>query len=154
MEIRPLLKASAIVCLLYSCGQSAAPEQAAASAETPAAVSLEAFADFPPEVDGCACYYSKDKATFGQGQYLYVDDFDKQAWVKINGVLVKLMLTQSDTMPEMRTRKIFANDSYKLTIDVKQVGQLDETWQQEGTLNLQAGAHPSQSQSIYGGCGC
>ncbi len=115
---------------------------------------LDTFSKLPPEIDGCACYFSNDKTEFGARKYIYADDFGKNAFVSINGEMKKFVLTTSETLPGDRTVKTFENLNYTITIDFKQVGQVDETWQQAGTIKISPKVGKATITNIYGECGC
>ena len=36
---------------------------------------VDPFSNFPPEIDGCSCYFSNDSTEFKKGQYIYMNDF-------------------------------------------------------------------------------
>ena len=115
---------------------------------------FNSFTDFPDAIDGCSCYFSTDKTEFEKPNYVYVDDYDKHAYVSINGKMTKFTLVTADTASEKTILKVFANDQYEVTIYGKQVSQMDETWQYEGTMVVKEIDGKSISKTIYGECGC
>ena len=140
------------VTALSSCGQIKTndnPSQAGNS------FTIDTFSTFPPEVDGCACYFSNNETEFNsKKKYIYADDYGNNAFVSINGVMTKFTLSKSDTLPGKHSIELWINDKFELTIDIQQVGQIDETWQQQGTLKLKSKDGQSITKNIYGECGC
>ena len=52
-------------------------------------LTLENFSTFPPEIDGCSCYFSKDSTDFAKEQYIFANDFAETSFLKINGKFIK-----------------------------------------------------------------
>ncbi|MDQ3110274.1 MAG: hypothetical protein M3R17_10295, partial [Bacteroidota bacterium] len=117
-------------------------------------IAIDTFSTFPPEIDGCACYFSNDETEFKNRKYIYADDFGNNAFVSINGIMTKFVLSKSDTLPDNHSVKIFTADKYDIIIDVKQVGKIDETWQQKGTMTIKPKGEQTIIKKIYGECGC
>ncbi|WP_299677004.1 hypothetical protein [uncultured Tenacibaculum sp.] len=46
------------------------------------------------------------------------------------------------------------NDDYKIYFNLKEVGQIDETWQKEGKMILKSKDGFILELNIYGECGC
>ncbi|MXN89720.1 hypothetical protein GR160_00635 [Flavobacterium sp. Sd200] len=115
---------------------------------------IDTFSTFPAEIDGCACYYSNNETEFNNGKYIYADDYNSNAFVKLNGKMVKLLLTKSDTLPEKRSNEIFENNDYEVIINTKQTGQIDETWQSKGTITIMPKKGKAITKPIFGECGC
>lgn len=143
--------------LLLSCGQNqqsnkTTSTQSISSKGDP--ISIDTFSSFPPEIDGCACYFSNDEKEFKNSRYIYADDYGNNAFVSINGVMTKFVLSKSDTLSGNRSVEIFVNDKYVITIDVKQIGQIDETWQKIGTVKIKPKDGEEIIKNIYGECGC
>lgn len=151
---------SAVV-LCCSCGQSNTGKTAAMDSTTKvkteetAAITIDTFSTFPPEIDGCSCYFSADSAAFNQKSYLYVSDFDKISFVKINGVLTKFQQTETRKISETKSVVNARSDSYELTIEItegKQSG--DETSLKTGVLTIKDKTGKTFTKTFYGECGC
>ncbi|MBI5915905.1 MAG: hypothetical protein HY842_11045 [Bacteroidetes bacterium] len=141
---------------LFACGPGNSSEnttQADRLKTDDPALTIDTFSTFPPEIDGCACYFSNDEAEFKSGKYIYADNYEKTAFVSLHGAMTKFEM-KSDTSMGERTVKTFANDQYEVTIDMTKVGQIDETWQQKGTMTIKANSGQTISKNIYGECGC
>lgn len=155
--IRPVAAIFILANAFFSCNNAPDTAQATATvAATPAGktLTLDVFSQFPPEIDGCACYFSEGEEAFSRNAWLYADDYVNTAFLSINGEMTRFSLTDSATPSETRTVKTFRHDAYELTLDITQVGQLDETWQQKGKLVLKAKDGTEISRDIYGECGC
>lgn len=112
------------------------------------------FSEFPEEVDGCACYFSNSEREFEEGKYIYVDDYGKNAFVNVGGEMVQLKLSKAGEAAEKRIDKIWAHENYKLSLETKQIGHIDETWQYAGQLTLKSTDGRYVVKEIYGECGC
>ncbi len=163
ITIAKFLLFSLCLTVIFSCGESKNTEEIPESEKTSTTekvasndngFTIDTFKDFPEGVDGCSCYFSTDKTEFEKPNYVYVDDYDKHAYVSINGKMTKFTLVTADTASEKTILKVFANDQYEVTIYGKQVSQMDETWQYEGTMVVKEIDGKSISKTIYGECGC
>lgn len=117
-------------------------------------VAIDTFSVFPPEVDGCACYFSTSKAEFKKHTYIYADDYRESCFVKVNNNWVKLTLTYFKEITDRHQIKIYHNADLTLVLDITEVGQVDETWQQQGTLTITPKHGQKIKMDIYGECGC
>ena len=119
------------------------------------ALTIDTFSSFPPEIDGCSCYFSNDSAEFINHEYIYMNDFAQTSFLKINGVLTKF--TQTDYKEVSKTTTIVKakSDKYEMTIEVidgKQSG--DETSLKSGTIKLTDKNGKTIIKTFYGECGC
>lgn len=118
-------------------------------------VSIDTFSTFPPEIDGCSCYLSKDSIDFKNGAYIYMNDYDKISFLKINGVLTKFTQTNFKQINKSESITKSKSDNYELTIEVRKAKQNgDETSLIEGTIKLKDKNGKIISSSFYGECGC
>ena len=84
-----------IIFLLSSCKYE--PLRTGDDSTSAKEIALDSFSEFPPEIDGCACYFSDSEEEFKKSTYIYTDDYGKNAFVSINGVMTKFELIASDT---------------------------------------------------------
>lgn len=118
-------------------------------------IQIQVIENWPDEIDGCSCYSSRSQSEFKKREYIYMDNYGDIAFMKINGQLEKFKLTKSDTLTTSdHSRKIWTNKNFEFSIETKQVGQIDETWQHEGKLTLKLKDGEIIEQDIYGECGC
>jgi hypothetical protein len=117
-------------------------------------IKIDTFSTFPPEIDGCACYFSNNEEEFKDKKYIYADDYGDNAFISVNGKMTKFVLNKSTKLNNTRYVQTFVNDDYEITIDLKQVSQLDETWQKTGTLKIKPKVGKVIVKNIYGECGC
>ena len=59
-------------------------------------IQLESFSDFPNEIDGCSCCFSKSQEEYKKKMYVFVNDFAVLAFVKIDGKLIRFELQNHD----------------------------------------------------------
>lgn len=120
--------------------------------ETLNQIKLETF-DFPAEVNGCSCYFSKTKEDFHNEKYVYIDDYGNSAFLKIDGKNVKIKMEEGDFDPE-NFRKTITNDEFSVTIQGKKIKDLEEVMMFEGTMTVENKKGEKTVTPIYGECGC
>ncbi len=152
-----------LVLVLISCKTDSNKEETIQNQETNTVVkkdykvtmSLESmdFKDFPPEIDGCACYFSTTPTAFKNGKYVYATNYRDTAFLKLNGVITKFILKKAEG-PDDKTNLIWKNDNYTLLVETIQQSQIDETWQQTGKMVLKSEDKILLEREIIGECGC
>lgn len=119
------------------------------------ALSIDTFSTFPPEIDGCSCYFSNDSTEFNKREYIYMNDFAQTSFLKINGVLTKFTQTDFNEVNKTTTVAKAKSDKYEMTIEVidgKQSGY--ETSLKSGTIKLTDKNGKTITKTFYGECGC
>ena len=106
-------------------------------------INLETFG-FPAEVNGCSCYFAKNKEDFEDEKYVYIDDYGNNAFLKIDGKSVKIK----------NFNKVIKNDDITVTIQGKKVSELEEVMMFEGTMTVENKKGEKTITPIYGECGC
>ena len=122
------------------------------TAETLNQINLETFG-FPAEVNGCSCYFSKNKEDFDQEKYVYIDDYGNNAYLKIDGKTVKIKMKEGDFDPD-NFSKVIKNEEISVTIQGKKVNELEEVMMFEGTMTVENKKGEKTITPIYGECGC
>ena len=117
-------------------------------------ISLENFSTFPPEIDGCSCYFSKNSIDFAKEQYIFANDFAETSFLKINGKFIKF--TQISKIDMKTYEKIkYQSEEYEMNLELKQGKQNgDETTLQSGKLNVKDKNGNETETEFYGECGC
>ena len=115
-------------------------------------INLETFG-FPAEVNGCSCYFSKNKEDFDQEKYIYIDDYGNNAYLKIDGKTVKIKMKEGDFDPD-NFSKVIENEEISVTIQGKKVNELEEVMMFEGTMTVENKKGEKTITPIYGECGC
>lgn len=123
------------------------------TAKAPLAIS--AFG-FPDSIEGCSCYFGEDRTAFISQNYIYTDDFQSKAFLKINGVLTEFKMdakAQQFTKDGIHTT--FKNADYEVTVEGKKVAEGEiETALYEGDITVKDQAGRSVTEKFYGECGC
>ena len=147
--------------VIYSCGQSStstettqAPVQIKQDSAVAQSITMNTFTKFPPEVDGCACYFSRDVQGFLDWAYIYAGNYDKLGFVQINGVMTKFTWVESKEVSEKHVIKKYENEAFELIMDIQETGHMDKTTQNKGTLKLTKKGGKTIIQDIFGECGC
>jgi hypothetical protein len=118
-------------------------------------LTIDAFSNFPSEIDGCSCYFSNNSTEFKNGKYIYMNDLAQTSFLKINGVLTKFIQTDFKVVDKKTTFAKSKSNKYEMTIEVihcKQSGY--ETSLQSGTIKLMDKNGNSIKRKFYGECGC
>ena len=115
-------------------------------------INLETFG-FPPEVDGCSCYFSKNKEDFDEEKYVYIDDYGNSAYLKVAGKLVKIKMEEGDFDPDDFSKEI-KNEEFTISIKGKKVNELEEVMMFQGTMTVENKKGEKTVTPIYGECGC
>ncbi|MBL7818329.1 MAG: hypothetical protein JNL70_25175 [Saprospiraceae bacterium] len=122
---------------------------------------IGSFSKLPSDIDGCSCTFS-DVNEKSKDKYVYADNWEKLAFVNINGVMTKLTLkktNQKTTAPKVKNVankevKTYGNGNYEVTVDIVKGKQVDETWAYKGTMTVKSKSGKTVVKSIKGICGC
>lgn len=123
------------------------------SGSTETAVSIETFSEFPKEVDGCSCYLSTSDGDFKAQKYVYIDNREDFATMKLNGAMVKFKRTDEKEVSKNRWVKKFTNIDYELEVDITQSGTIGP-FPHKGTLKLTKKGGQTITKEVNGECGC
>ena len=139
-EVIPTLLAFLTLTFLLACGQSNSNKNATNSDKAiidNQELTIDTFSTFPPEIDGCSCYFSNDSVDFKNREYIYINDFAQTSFLKINGVLTKF--TQTEFKDINKTTRIAKakSDKFEMTIEIHDgIQNGHETWLNTGTIKL------------------
>jgi hypothetical protein len=118
-------------------------------------ITIGTFSNFPPEIDGCSCCYSKDSLDLKNGSYLYVNDFEQTSFLNINGILTKFIQSEWKELNKTTRTAKAKSDQYELTIEIHDVRKNgDETWINTGTITVKDKNGNRTTRTFYGECGC
>lgn len=111
-------------------------------------ISINEITNLPSDIDGCGCYYSKNKGKSDKGKFIYVDN-GSNGYMNINGNLEAFEVHKST-----ENSTTLSNENYKINIKSKRVGDLEEGSVQKGTIKIDHINGDSQIIDFYGVCGC
>ncbi len=131
--------------------KNSSPPANTGQAET--AISTETFTDFSSEIDGCSCYFSTDSNDFKASKYIYVDNREDFAQMKINGALTKFKRLEEKEISKNRWVKKFENNGYELVVDITQSGSIGP-FPHKGTIKLTKKGGQTITKDVTGECGC
>lgn len=119
-------------------------------------ISIDTFSVFPPEIEGCSCYFSNDSIQQKNQTYIYVSNYADISFLKINGTLTKFKQVDLKESDKATTTSKFVSDEYEMTIQTKDgIQNGDETWLKTGTITLlQKKSGKTITKTFYGECGC
>ena len=92
----PIFLIAGMLTFLFVCGQSSSNKSVTQTDKIKPdeeVLTIDTFSTFPPEIDGCSCYFSNDSTEFNKREYIYMNDFAQTSFLKINGVLTKFTQT-------------------------------------------------------------
>ena len=119
------------------------------------ALVMQSFKTFPPEVEGCMCYFSSDSAAFKAREYIYADNYDKLSFLKINGNWVKFTQTATKELDKNTTINEAKSEDYEMTLEIKNGPQKgEEVWLKVGIITLKHKNGNMVKKSFFGECGC
>ena len=143
---------------LFACGQSNSNKSVSQTENIKSddqALTIDTFSTFPPEIDGCSCYFSNDSTEFKKDEYVYMNDYAQISFLKINGVLTKFTQTDFKEIDSLNVKAKYKSDNYEMTIDTKDgIQNGDETWVKTGTIKLTDKKGKTVTKTFYGECGC
>ena len=129
------------------------PETASDTIKVDSGLKPESF-PMPAEVEGCSCYFGENKEQFENENYVYVDDYGKNAYFKLGGKIIKIPIKEDGFEPE-NFSKNFENADYKVSITGRKINEMDETMMFQGSMTVENIKTGEKSTSpIYGECGC
>lgn len=109
---------------------------------------------FPPEVEGCSCYFAENKADFEKQHFIYVDDYGNNATIKIGTNTIKIPMEEGDFDPANFSKTV-ENGEYKIEMNGKKIDEGDETMLFQGTIKVTDLTNGQIfSSAVYGECGC
>ena len=118
-------------------------------------LTIDTFATFPPEIDGCSCYFANDSTEFKKGEYIYMNDFAQTSFLKINGLLTKFTQIDFKDIDSLNVKAKYKSDNFEMSIEVKDGPQNgDETMLKTGTIKLTHKNGQTITRTFYGECGC
>ena len=118
-------------------------------------VEINTFSEFPPEIEGCACYFAADSAEWEKGNYIFMNNYVDVAYLKINGELVRFSQTQLSQQDDGSFAATGKSDNYTFEIRMKEGSKNgDETTLNSGTIFLKDRLGNIIELPFYGECGC
>ena len=157
-KILPTFLTVIMVTFFFACGQNNSKNnvsQADNLATDNQVMTIDTFSTFPPEIDGCSCYFSNDSTEFNKGEYIYMNDDAQTSFLKINGVLTKFIQTEFKEIDSLTKKTKYKSDNYEMTIESKDsIQNGDETWLKSGIIKLTNKKGRTITKTFYGECGC
>ena len=120
---------------------------------TESGLKLDKFG-FPPEVEGCSCYFAESKADFEAERFVYVDDYGNNAFIKIENKLVKIPMEEGDFDPA-NFQKSIENADFKVLMKGKKIKEMEEVMMFSGEMTVENKKTGLKTTTpVYGECGC
>ena len=122
--------------------------------ETSESVDVASYSEYPDEIDGCACYFGRTASQLGTGDYVFMTDYGKKGFMTLDGKMQEFQLISSKDLEGGMLMERWSNVDYQMVIKTTETGQVDETWQKVGTINIKPNDKDATMISIVGECGC
>ena len=113
----PTFLTAVTLTFLFACGQRNSDKSATQTTSIKPdelTLSIDTFSTFPPEIDGCSCYFSNDSTEFKKGEYIYMNDYAQTSFLKINGVLTKFTQTDFKEVDSLNVKAKYKSDHYEM----------------------------------------
>lgn len=147
-----------MVTFLFACGQNYLDKNGTKSNNSSTEgqqLTIDTFSTFPPEIEGCTCYFSNDSIEFKKGNYIYMNDFGQTSFMKINGNLTKFTQTDFKDIGNTKTITKAKSADYEITIEINTGrGYGYETSIHTGLIKLTDNKGNTIIRTFYGLCGC
>lgn len=119
---------------------------------------LDDYKGFPPEIEGCTCYFSENKEKFKNQQFLFTSNADGLCVVAINNKQLRLkqvsIIRDKDPGSNNENISVFEGDGWKVTVRITGKERSgDEVWTNTGTITVEKDRKKLE-KSFTGECGC
>ena len=122
--------------------------------ETPPTVDIAVYVEYPEEIDGCACYFGRNESELSDAKYVFMTNYEKKAYMKLDGEMRTFELISSTDLEDGRLMETWKNENYDMVVKSEETGQIDETWQSIGTINIKPKDKDATMIDVVGECGC
>jgi len=121
----------------------------------PTSLRFETFTQFPKDIYGCSCYFSKDSSDFKKKKYIFLDNFEDIAYVKFKSKMVRLTRTKTEEFSDFSIKTGYTNKEFDLVIKIYEGNSSgEETWMNFGEITLTTKSGERITTKFYGECGC
>ena len=116
---------------------------------------FEVFKEIPAEINACACYFSKSEMDYNSNEYIFVNDFAKNAFIKLNGKIEKFERIENSDKQTENTYRIYKSGEFILQIELtKKTPMGEEISKLIGVMILTNNKGLRISMNFFGTCGC
>ncbi|MDG1332982.1 MAG: hypothetical protein P8P74_11680 [Crocinitomicaceae bacterium] len=122
--------------------------------ETLASVDVAVYVEYPEGIEGCACYFGRTADELSEGKYVFMTNYEKKAYMELDGEMRVFELTSSTDLDGRRLMERWKSDKYDMVVKTTETGQIDETWQRIGTINIKPKDKDATMLDVVGECGC
>lgn len=120
---------------------------------------FDEYKGFPPEIDGCSCYFSANDAKLEEQYFFFTSNPDGLAIVRINN---KQLTLKQIALPRYQepantseTIEVYEGDVYTVTVHTTHKEKSgDEVWTHKGTITVERKDGKKIVKEFTGECGC
>jgi hypothetical protein len=122
--------------------------------DAPPTVDVAVYVEYPDDIDGCACYFGRNESELSDAKYVFMTNYEKKAYMKLDGAMRTFELISGADLEDGRLMETWKNENYDMIVTSKETGQIDETWQSIGTINIKPKDKEATTIEVVGECGC
>lgn len=122
--------------------------------DTPPTVGVAVYEEYPDAIDGCACYFGRTASELSEGKYIFMTNYEKKAYMELDGEMRVFNLIKSTDLEGGELMETWTNEGYEMVVKSTETGQIDETWQSIGTINIKPTDKDATMINVVGECGC
>lgn len=118
------------------------------------AIQLEKFTleEWPEAIDGCSCSFVQEGDA--DTSFIYVDDYQHMAFIKINGTMQQMELVDISKNEDELIQNC-QSEQYNINIEMKKTKTIDELNLYKGQMTIKRNTDGTESSyQINGACGC
>lgn len=143
---------------MLSKGMEVLDSATAKQTDVAADFTLDDYNGFPPEIEGCTCYFSESSEKFGKKQFLFTSNADGLGVVAINNKQLRLkqvsIVRDKDPGSNNENVSVFEGEGYKVTVRITgKTRSGDEVWTNTGTITVEKDGKKLE-KPFTGECGC
>lgn len=127
--------------------------------ETKQHIVISDIQTMPEDIEGCACYLSKDDHSFENQKHIFASSNDSTAFMTINDELIKFKMTSTTNEPftfkDDDLIEEYISDKYELTIESHFEDSTSyESWMFNGDITVKNKTGKHRKMKFVGACGC
>lgn len=129
------------------------------SIETNQHIVISDIVSMPEDIEGCACYLSKDDSSFEDQKHIFASNNDSTAYMNINNELIKFKMASTTNEPftfkDHDLIEEYSSDKYDVTIEAHFEDSTSyESWMFNGKITVKNKSGEHKEIMFVGACGC
>ena len=122
-------------------------------------IMITSIDQLPDDIEGCACYLSKDDSTFNNGEYIFASNNDRICYMSVNNKLNRFRMTETNhepfTFKDCDVIESYSNEQYDVKINSHFEDSTSyESWMFNGDILIKRKDGEEATVKFVGVCGC